>query len=69
MNPTYRELMGQYYALLECAEHLDQDWTEDSNERKGGKVVAAWLRERAATVFSRAQRRRKWDGFIQERGD
>lgn len=43
---TKREREAKIEALLEAADHLEQDWTEDAEERRQGKIVAAELLRR-----------------------
>lgn len=36
-----------YEACMECADHLDLEWTDDHLERKAGNVLSAKLRKMA----------------------
>ena len=44
---TAKQWEARAEALRECAEHLDQCWTEDKDEREQGRIVADELRKRA----------------------
>lgn len=43
-------------ALIEAAEHLELDWTDDAEERRQGKVVAAELLRRVDRLEERRRR-------------
>ena len=54
-----QKLMGQYYALLECSNHLQMDWTDDGVERREGIRVAKQLRSMALRRLVRARQLKK----------
>lgn len=43
---TDKEREAKIAALEEAADHLEQAWTDDSEERRQGKIVSAELRRR-----------------------
>jgi hypothetical protein len=44
---SQEQIQARFEALIEAAEHLRQDWTDDPVERSEGNTIADWLEKEA----------------------
>jgi hypothetical protein len=49
---TSKERDAKVEALNEAAEHLEMNWSDDAEERRQGRIVAAELRRRVDRLMA-----------------
>lgn len=54
MKLTAEQWDARGWALTEAAEHLEQEWTSDTDERAQGVIIGQRLRREAQQCFERA---------------
>lgn len=59
MSMTLKEIEARTEAYEECAQHLEQRWTEDKEEKRQGKILSDQFRKNIDRMYDRYQRSQK----------